>query len=59
MQSGGWTIDWQGARNRNSDFPGVTSIYDCIERAVRAAGGTVTLSRDGSFIKKPDAAIVV
>lgn len=59
MQSGGWTIDWQGARNRNSDFPGATSIYAGIERAVRAAGGTVTLSRDGSFIKKPDAAIVV
>ncbi len=58
-QSGGWTIDWQGAHNRNSDFPGATSIYGGIERAVRAAGGTVTLSRDGSFGRKPDAAIVV
>ena len=59
MQSGGWTIDWQGAHNRNEDFPGATSIYAGIERAVRAAGGTATLSRDGSFIKKPDVAIVV
>jgi beta-glucosidase len=58
-QSGGWTIDWQGAHNRNEDFPGATSIYTGIERAVRAAGGTATLSRDGSFSKKPDAAIVV
>jgi beta-glucosidase len=59
LQSGGWTIDWQGAHNRNEDFPGATSIYAGIERAVRASGGTATLSRDGSFLRKPDAAIVV
>jgi beta-glucosidase len=59
LQSGGWTIDWQGAHNRNADFPGATSIYAGIERAVRAAGGSVTLSRDGRFSRKPDAAIVV
>ena len=27
MQSGGWTIDWQGDHNTNADFPGGTSIY--------------------------------
>jgi beta-glucosidase len=59
LQSGGWTIDWQGAHNHNEDFPGATSIYAGIERAVRAAGGTAALSRDGSYSKKPDAAIVV
>jgi beta-glucosidase len=59
MQSGGWTIDWQGAHNRNADFPGATSIFSGIERAARAAGGSATLSRDGTFSKKPDAAIVV
>ncbi len=58
-QSGGWTIDWQGDRNSNADFPGATSIYAGIQAAVTAAGGTATLSRDGSFSKKPDAAIVV
>jgi beta-glucosidase len=58
-QSGGWTIDWQGAHNHNEDFPGATSIYAGIERAVRASGGTATLSRDGSYSRKPDAAIVV
>jgi beta-glucosidase len=59
MQCGGWTIDWQGDHNGNADFPGATSIFAGIERAVRTAGGTVTLSRDGGFGEKPDVAIVV
>jgi beta-glucosidase len=59
LQSGGWTIDWQGAHNRNADFPGATSIYAGIEHAVRAAGGKVALSRDGRFTERPGAAIVV
>ncbi len=59
MQSGGWTIDWQGNHNSNADFPGATSIYAGIRAAVTAAGGTVQLSRDGGFEHKPDVAIVV
>ena len=39
MQSGGWTVDWQGAHNRNSDFPGGTSVFAGIRQAVTAAGG--------------------
>ncbi|WP_206711319.1 glycoside hydrolase family 3 protein [Aquisalinus flavus] len=58
-QSGGWTINWQGTDNENSDFPGGTSIYDGIAAAAEAAGGSVTLSEDGSFDDKPDVAIVV
>ena len=58
-QSGGWTIDWQGNRNANGDFPGATSIFGGIERSAAAAGGVATLSPDGSFDKKPDVAIVV
>jgi beta-glucosidase len=58
-QAGGWTIDWQGDHNRNADFPGATSIYAALRAAVEAAGGTVTLSADGSFSARPDAAIVV
>jgi beta-glucosidase len=58
-QSGGWTMDWQGAHNSNADFPGGTSIYGGIRAAVTASGGSATLSRDGRFVKKPDAAIVV
>ncbi|GGW78104.1 glycoside hydrolase family 3 protein [Alteromonas halophila] len=58
-QSGGWTITWQGTGNKNSDFPGATSIYQGIESAVTEAGGTAVLSEDGSFSEKPDVAVVV
>jgi beta-glucosidase len=58
-QTGGWTIDWQGDRNSNADFPGATSIYGGIKAAVEAAGGTVELSQDGQYRERPDAAIVV
>jgi beta-glucosidase len=59
MQSGGWTIDWQGDHNSNTDFPGATTVFGGIRAAVSAAGGSVVLSKDGRFTEKPDAAIVV
>ncbi|MBV8742716.1 MAG: glycoside hydrolase family 3 C-terminal domain-containing protein [Sinobacteraceae bacterium] len=59
MQSGGWTVDWQGDHNHNADFPGATSIFEGIRGAVAAAGGTATLSRDGHITGHPDAAVVV
>jgi beta-glucosidase len=58
-QSGGWTISWQGADTRKTDFPNAQSIYGGIQEAVAAGGGTATLSPDGSFTAKPDVAIVV
>jgi beta-glucosidase len=58
-QAGGWSVTWQGTGNVNSDFPGATSIYAGINEVVSAAGGTATLSVDGSFSEKPDVAIVV
>jgi beta-glucosidase len=59
MQAGGWTVDWQGDHNHNSDFPGATSIFEGIRTAVTAAGGAVTLSPDGRAAGRPDAAIIV
>ena len=59
QQSGGWTIDWQGAHNTNAEFPGATSVYAAIKAAVTAAGGTAALSPDGQFAEKPSAAVVV
>ncbi|WP_294393197.1 glycoside hydrolase family 3 protein [uncultured Sphingomonas sp.] len=59
LQSGGWTLSWQGDGNTNADFPGATSIYAGIAAAMKAGGGTATLSPDGRFTKKPDLAIVV
>jgi len=58
-QSGGWTITWQGTNNVNNDFPGGSSIYDGLEDQVKAAGGEIALSEDGSFTQKPDVAVVV
>jgi beta-glucosidase len=55
MQSGGWTVDWQGNHNTNSDFPGATSILGGIEAAVQAAGGKVVTRLED----EPVAAIVV
>ena len=58
-QTGGWTLTWQGTGNSNADFPGATSIFQGIRDAVSVAGGTATLSVNGSFNSKPDVAIVV
>jgi len=59
MQTGGWTLSWQGDGNANSLFPGATSIYGGIKKAVEASGGKAILSADGSFAAKPDVAVVV
>ena len=58
-QSGGWTLSWQGEGNTNADFPNGQSIYAGIAQTMKAGGGTATLSVDGRFTAKPDAAIVV
>ncbi len=59
MQTGGWTLSWQGSGNSNADFPNGQTLYSAIAEAVKAGGGTATLSADGSFAAKPDVAIVV
>lgn len=59
MQTGGWTLTWQGLENTNSDFPGGKSIFDAIQHTVNNAGGTAQLSADGSFKHAPDVAVVV
>jgi beta-glucosidase len=59
MQSGGWTIDWQGDHNSNADFPGATSIFAGIKAAAAAGGGSAVLSQDGRYVEKPDVAVVV
>jgi beta-glucosidase len=57
--AGGWSITWQGTDVTNKDFPNGQSIWAGIDAASRAAGGRATLSPDGSFTARPDAAIVV
>jgi beta-glucosidase len=58
-QTGGWTLTWQGTENPKADFPGATSIFEGIRATVATAGGSATLSPDGSYRSKPDVAIVV
>ncbi len=57
--SGGWTLTWQGGGLDNKLFPNGESIYHGIQSATEAAGGSATLSVDGTFSQKPDVAIVV
>ena len=59
MQSGGWTISWQGDGNARADFPNGETIFEAIRSRVQASGGSAVLSRDGSFTERPDVAIVV
>jgi beta-glucosidase len=60
MQSGGWTVSWQGSDVTNGDFArNGRTVFAAISDAVKGAGGTASLSPDGSFAAKPDVAIVV
>ncbi|MEN3161167.1 glycoside hydrolase family 3 protein [Tistrella mobilis] len=59
MQSGGWTLDWQGGTGRNDLFPGATSIFGGIAQAVTRAGGSAELAPDGRFATRPDVVIAV
>jgi beta-glucosidase len=61
-QSGGWTVSWQGTENSNAEFPGATSIFQGIARAVGEAGGTVSSAarlENDRLQARPDFAIVV
>ncbi|QQN74169.1 exo 1,3/1,4-beta-D-glucan glucohydrolase [Croceicoccus sp. YJ47] len=58
-QTGGWTLTWQGTGTKRSDFPHAQSIWEGIADAATSAGGTATLSPDGSYATRPDVAIVV
>ena len=60
LQSGGWTLSWQGTGNTNADFPGATSIWSGLKSAIEAAGGTARLSAETRPTgPKPDVAVVV
>ncbi|MGB1157803.1 MAG: glycoside hydrolase family 3 N-terminal domain-containing protein [Porticoccaceae bacterium] len=58
-QTGGWTLTWQGTENSNEEFPGATSIYAGLKDVIETSGGSIELSTDGSWKKKPDTAVVV
>lgn len=59
MQSGGWTITWQGTDTTAADFPRGQTVGRAIAKAVRAAGGEAVVSPTGEMDGRPDIAIVI
>ena len=59
QQTGGWTLNWQGRGNANSEFVNGQTIFAGLSEAIEAAGGSATLSPDGSFSQRPDVAVIV
>jgi beta-glucosidase len=59
MQTGGWTVSWQGDDVTAKDFSNGQTVFSAIRDAVAKTGGKASLSSDGSFATKPDVAIVV
>ena len=59
MQTGGWTVSWQGDDVTAKDFTNGQTVYSAIRDAVAKTGGKASLSADGSFTTKPDVAIIV
>jgi beta-glucosidase len=59
MQSGGWTISWQGTDVTHADFPNGQTIWEGLQKAIGEAGGTAALSVGGVYKEKPDVAIMV
>lgn len=58
-QSGGWTLDWQGRKDANEDFPEGQSIFAGLAEQVRAADGEIRLGYAENADFEPDAIIAV
>ncbi|KAB7766479.1 glycoside hydrolase family 3 protein [Xanthomonas maliensis] len=58
-QSGGWTLNWQGTGTKRSDYPNGNTIWEGLDKQIKAAGGTAELAVDGRYKTKPDVAVVV
>ena len=58
MQSGGWSVTWQGIETTNADYPGATTIATGIGEALAAGGGQL-LTDEELKGQKPDACVVV
>lgn len=59
MQTGGWTISWQGTDTTAADFPNGQTIGQAIAGAVRSAGGEAAVLPKGNYGLRPDVAVVV
>jgi beta-glucosidase len=60
IQTGGWTITWQGSdTNQKRDFPKAESITQGLRAAILGAGGKIVDGADDLVAEKPDVAIIV
>lgn len=57
LQTGGWTLTWQGDGTENEDFPTGQTIWEGLREQIEAGGGTAVLSPDGEVPERPDVAI--
>jgi len=56
MQTGGWSLTWQGNENANEDFPQGITVLNRISSHVTKAGGSVTTDPEADDV---DYAVVV
>ena len=60
VQTGGWTLTWQGDDTRAADFPQAELAVTAIKSAIRAGGGRIIEESDDLVTKdKPDVAVVI
>ncbi len=59
MQSGGWSLTWQGDGVGNDDFPGATSVFNAIQDALVEGNGLAELSENVDNVTAYDAVVVV
>ena len=59
LQSGGWTISWQGNHNTKADFPHSQSVLAGLKDALTAGGGAVIADTEDVDVQRPDVAVVV
>ncbi|MEQ1594389.1 MAG: glycoside hydrolase family 3 N-terminal domain-containing protein [Casimicrobium sp.] len=59
MQTGGWTLSWQGTDNRNSDFPAGETIFAGLRRALGASNVVLAGTAAGMDVKRFDAVVLV
>ena len=60
VQTGGWTLSWQGTGNSNADFPNGETVLAGIRRVVGDANVTYSATAEGvdSFPFGPDSAVI-
>jgi beta-glucosidase len=59
MQTGGWSVTWQGNENTNADFPQGTSVLAGIRQAAGEANVAFDMTARGIDVKPFDAVIAV